>query len=131
MKLAVFGRPGDKTLMALHNLIDYCKTNEDELLIHKFLIESDPFHHHTIFDKSFDFKDVDLAVSIGGDGTFIRLSRMIAPFGTPIIGVNTGRLGFLADVSSTNIGEVLDDYKSNKCTIENRSMLQLNSDILK
>lgn len=128
MKFAVFGRPGDNTLVALHNLIDYCKVNGDELLIHKFFIESESFADHTIFDKTYGFEGVDLAISIGGDGTFIRFSRMIAPFGTPIIGVNTGRLGFLADVSSKDVETVLNDYKSGKCTIENRSMLELDSD---
>lgn len=128
MKFAVFGRPGKNTINALRNLISYCSDNGDELLIHKFFMEDERFLDFEEFDKTFDFSSLDLAISIGGDGTFIRLSQMIAPFGTPIIGVNTGRLGFLADVSSEDIGGVLDDYKADKCSIEERSMLKLESD---
>lgn len=42
--------------------------------------------------------DADYAISIGGDGTFLRAANRIMAKGTPIIGVNTGRLGFLAEV---------------------------------
>lgn len=130
MTFAVFGRPSDSTTLALKALINYCDKNKDELLIHKFLTEGkeEDYKNHSIFDKKHDFKEVDLAISIGGDGTFIRLSRMVASFGIPVLGVNTGRLGFLADISIENIAEVLDDYKRSECDIENRTLLQLHSD---
>ena len=47
----------------------------------------------------------DLAVVLGGDGTMLGVARSLAPFGTPIVGVNAGRLGFITDI-------VLEDMES-------------------
>ena len=45
--------------------------------------------------------DIDLAIAIGGDGTFLDCARLAYPCDKPIIGVNTGRLGFLTDIEHT------------------------------
>lgn len=129
MTYAVFGRPSEETLNTLQALLHYCDEHNDTILIHKFLVEGNEKHYssYTIFDKTYDFSEVDLAISVGGDGTFIRLSRMIAPSGIPVLGVNTGRLGFLADIAADNITSTLDDLKEEKCSIENRTLLEISS----
>ncbi len=129
MIFAVFGRPGEKTLATLQTLVTYCKSNKHQLWIHKFLLEEDTsrFPGCTIYDKTHDFSPVELAISLGGDGTFIRLSRMVAPFNVPVLGVNTGRLGFLADISSDEMLQTLDKYVVCDCLLEERSLLQLDS----
>jgi NAD+ kinase len=60
---------------------------------------------------------IDLAIVVGGDGTLLNAARSLAPCGVPIIGVNLGRLGFLADVPAEHmleqIGKILDgDYET-------------------
>lgn len=127
MKIAVFGRSNENTLKALSTLLQYTESNKDTVLVHKFLTEKCQYNSnsYTIFDKTYDFTDIDLAISLGGDGTFIRLSRMIAPFNVPILGVNTGRLGFLADIPAENIISTLEELKEKKCFIEKRTLLQL------
>lgn len=129
MKLAVFGRPSDATKEALQVLANYSKENNDTLLIHKFLMPNAPKDpsSFTIFDKHSDFLNIDLAMSIGGDGTFIRLSRMVAPFAIPVVGINTGRLGFLADICVNKMMEVIQHYKAQETKIEERTLLELNS----
>ena len=129
MKLAVFGRLSEATKTALTQLIAYCKKSDNELLIHKFLIADEPksYKDFTIFDKHSDFSKVELAISIGGDGTFIRLSRMVAPFDIPVIGVNAGRLGFLADTNVDQMIGVIENYINKKTLIEKRTLLELNS----
>lgn len=63
--------------------------------------------------------DIELAVVIGGDGTLLHVARSLSACGIPIIGVNQGRLGFLTDISLTDmereIGRILDgDYQSER-----------------
>ena len=45
----------------------------------------------------------DLVIAVGGDGNILSCARKMAPFGVPILGVNRGKLGFLADVSPEDI----------------------------
>lgn len=129
MIFAVFGRSSDETLHTLQEILHYCDDKEYTILVHKFLIEGqeEKFSKYTIFDKTCDFTEVNLAISIGGDGTFIRLSRMVAPFDVPILGVNTGRLGFLADIAAENTISTLKELEREECHIENRTLLQLQS----
>ncbi len=67
--------------------------------------------------------DVDFAVSLGGDGTFLRAAARVALRGTPLIGVNMGRLGFLADVLPTEVDEAFDCIYGGRYRIEDHSAL--------
>ena len=67
---------------------------------------------------------VDLALSIGGDGTFLRTAAEIAHLQIPILGINTGRLGFLADIKFNDLDETLDEIFNNNYRIENRMLLK-------
>ena len=66
----------------------------------------------------------DLAVVIGGDGTLLHAARELAPFETPILGVNLGRLGFLVDVSPAEIAPRLEEYLLGEAISERRFMLE-------
>ena len=76
----------------------------------------------TLFDK--DFPKVDLAFSIGGDGTFLRTANAIAQYKVPILGINTGRLGFLADIKFEDLDETLEEIFQNNYRIEMRMLLK-------
>ncbi len=71
---------------------------------------------------------VDLAVSIGGDGTFLSTAAQIGASGIPILGINTGRLGFLADVSPDNIEEALTSVCMGDMEVEQRTVIALEKD---
>ncbi len=75
-------------------------------------------HHNLNFD-------LDMVFSIGGDGTFLRTVSAIREKNIPILGINTGRLGFLADVSEDDMEETLSEILNGNYTIEERSQLQL------
>lgn len=72
--------------------------------------------------------DVDLVVSIGGDGTFLRTSSIIGKKNIPILGINAGRLGFLADVGYEDLEATFADVFSGNYRIEHRSQLQLSTE---
>jgi NAD+ kinase len=65
----------------------------------------------------------DLAIVLGGDGTLLNAARSLVDFKVPVLGVNLGRLGFLADVSPGEIPQILDDVLSGKFHEETRSLL--------
>ncbi len=67
---------------------------------------------------------VDFILSFGGDGTFLRTARMIAPRETPIIGVNLGRFGYLAEVSVSELRDRIKDLRTDKYSIQERLMLE-------
>lgn len=66
----------------------------------------------------------DLVIVIGGDGTLLYAARELAPFETPILGVNMGRLGFLVDVSPNEITPRLEEYLLGEATTEQRFLLE-------
>ena len=65
----------------------------------------------------------DLVMSIGGDGTFLRTANSVGALETPIIGVNSGHLGYLAAAQITDMPAVMEHILSGKCTVEPRSVL--------
>jgi NAD+ kinase len=69
--------------------------------------------------------DLDVALSIGGDGAFLRTALEVNKQHIPILGINTGHLGFLADVGSDQIDETLDELFRGDYKIEERSLLRM------
>lgn len=68
---------------------------------------------------------IDLLISIGGDGTFLETIRIVRDSGIPILGVNTGRLGFLASTHKDEIREVIQYIQEDKYRLQNRTVLSL------
>ena len=66
----------------------------------------------------------DMLISLGGDGTILRNARILAPSKTPVLGINLGKLGFLAEVSLDELDECLDEILRSEYTIETRMMLE-------
>lgn len=76
----------------------------------------------TLFDK---LPPVDMAVSVGGDGTFLRTAAIVGSSGVPVLGINTGRLGFLAAINLSDVEATLQEIVLGKYLIEERALLQL------
>lgn len=70
-------------------------------------------------------KDVECVVSIGGDGTFLQAAQWVGMRETPILGVNTGHLGFLASYSLDNTDELLSDVFADRIRLEGRSVIEV------
>ena len=74
-----------------------------------------------------DFR-ADMVLSIGGDGTFLRAASRVGDKEIPILGINTGRLGFLADVSPDQMEEAFDEIYAGKYLAEPRRVLRLGAE---
>jgi NAD+ kinase len=66
----------------------------------------------------------DMLISLGGDGTILRLARQVAEKGTPLLGVNLGKLGFLAEVSVEDLDACLSEVLKGDYFVVERMMLQ-------
>lgn len=70
----------------------------------------------------------DFAISMGGDGTLLRTASQVGSRLTPILGVNMGRLGFLADVSAKDFPAALDALYHGDYSVEDRALIQVETD---
>ncbi len=72
--------------------------------------------------------DADFVISMGGDGTFLKAASRVREKMIPIIGVNMGRLGFLADVSPTDIEKCMDAIFMEDYAVESRALIKVETD---
>lgn len=135
MKIAIFGRPFKESFTnSMSLMFDILKNKDVELLIYKpfydFIIQNSKlkpincsfFTNHKDLDKNTDF-----FFSIGGDGTFLEAVTIVRDSNIPLVGINCGRLGFLADIAQDEIPQALEDLFDNEYSIENRSLLKVES----
>ncbi len=105
----------NKVEMIIEN--DFLKILHEKKIIQK---EYKTFTSHKELDSSFD-----MLISIGGDGTILRAAALVRNSGVPILGINAGRLGFLATVQKENISEFMQFIIEKKYTISKRTLLSL------
>lgn len=81
------------------------------------------------YSKPSDFPDVDFLITIGGDGTMLEAITFSRNKNIPIIGINSGRLGFLADIPGSEIADAIDCIVNLNYKIEERSLLEVETSI--
>ena len=85
----------------------------------KSIIIEEKIKTYTKIDKTFDF-----VLAIGGDGTILESAKLIGKMSTPIIGLNKGRLGFLANSNTDDINQILSNIKLSKFQISERTIIK-------
>ena len=81
------------------------------------------------FTNHLDLKSgFDLMISLGGDGTFLKAVSFIRDSGVPILGINTGRLGFLSNLSKSQIAQTLQRFNDGQYEFQKRSLLRVHTD---
>lgn len=132
MKVAVFGRFYNATTTeSVETLFRYLLNNDIDAYIETAflnLIKKESQNSKDYFGfKTFDTLDdsFDLFVSVGGDGTILRAITFVKNIDIPIIGINTGRLGFLATVSVNQIESAFKNIIEGKYRISERSLLSV------
>lgn len=133
MKIAIYGRPFssgfEKRISALFVLLE---KYDVEYFIHEPFYEFLMRREGLIFQKAAVFRthddiigQADIMFSIGGDGTFLEAVSIVQDYGIPIVGINTGRLGFLADISPEHIEDSLSAILQGQYHVEQRSLVEL------
>ncbi len=130
LKFAIFGNEYQaKKSASIQRILSYLEERDAEVYVesafYDFLTRSQHMEVRAagVFED-YNF-DVDYVVSMGGDGTFLKAASKVGAKGTPVIGVNMGRLGFLADVLPTEIEAALDSVYSGECLIEDHAVIQV------
>ena len=82
----------------------------------------------SIYGDHLDSNDVDCIFSLGGDGTLLEAVTHVGSSETPILGINTGRLGFLATTNKDDFNEALSAIENDRFKLENRSLVELKCD---
>lgn len=128
MKIAIFGNIYRTVILShIEVLFNYFKDKDVRLLLdgklYDFVCEQSNCNTENVEKIENDDFEADLALSIGGDGTFLNTAARIGRKEIPILGINTGRLGFLADVASEDIIVALDAILHNKYIIQERTLL--------
>src|SRR5574344_1261142 len=131
-KFALFGNTfqPEKSLSLLNVLSSLQETNASIAIEHSFYQFIQQNLHSTftpdeiINDTKFH---ADYVISLGGDGTFLKSAEFVGNKGIPIIGINTGHLGFLADISPNEFQQLLDGLFKGEYTIEKRSVLKIST----
>jgi NAD+ kinase len=135
MKIALFGKPfSEDFYLNIKTLFDKLNQHNTEIVVHRdfgdFLSVKAGIHIHNSTNFSDDSglpDDIDFIFSLGGDGTFLETVSHVRDSGIPILGINTGRLGFLANISREEISASLDDLFNGNYTLENRCLIRLNT----
>lgn len=134
MKVAIYGQiQNDLNTHTFHSLVSILKSYDVTVSVeqnfYSLMSADEPFETYKELDSSYS-----LLISIGGDGTILRAVTLIRDSGIPIVGINTGRLGFLATISldqfETSIEQLLNgNYQLSKRRLLSVSTSTPNKDI--
>jgi len=127
MRIAIFGNAmKDQTLLEVQHILRFMSEKGVEVLLSHELRQELNLREYPEFQKNHAEQPVDFALSVGGDGTFLTSAAAIGQTNIPILGINCGHLGFLAEVQTQNLDDILQKLIDGQYTIERRSLLSLN-----
>ncbi|MBQ9522839.1 MAG: NAD kinase [Paludibacteraceae bacterium] len=124
MTIAIFGnllKP--ETEAEVEHLIELLELRSADVVLSPELRQVPRFRSYRQFPESDEM--IEFAISVGGDGTFLTTASAIGNRDIPILGINCGHLGFLADVKSQEEDAFIDQLLKGQYTIEKRAMLQV------
>ena len=133
LKFAIFGNEYQaRKSTSIEKILDYLVQKGAEIYVENAYYEFLTRSQHIDVKAAGVFEDynfdVDYVISMGGDGTFLKAASRVGAKGTPIIGVNMGRLGFLADVLPVEVEAALDSLYAGECQIEEHAVIQVEAE---
>jgi NAD+ kinase len=134
VKIAIYGkRLTKKHLSFINNLFENLLNRQVVIFIYKPFYESLNFqidlnNDIKIFNDYQDISDANYLFSIGGDGTMLETITLVRDYAIPILGINTGRLGFLTSITTEEIDEAINDIFEGNYELDNRTLLSLQTE---
>lgn len=130
MRIAVYSRKRDEEEEQhfIRTVVEYLIQQHEEVLVHQNCCMADfPVEHFTTHENVWASLPIDFMISIGGDGSFIDAANLVGDLNIPLVGINTGRIGFLSGIKKDNFRDCFQYLKEKKFSIEKRSLLHLDS----
>jgi NAD+ kinase len=129
-KIALYSKGlTEKTMAGLLRLIDALYSGDAAIYLHIMESGGNQFASDTrviLFEGVSELPaDIDMIMSVGGDGTFLETAMRVRETGIPVAGINTGRLGFLANIPDDDIGKAIEMLFSGDYDVISRSMLEV------
>ncbi len=126
MKIVIFGNSFKKnTVDEVAHILEYMKRRGVDVMLSKEIRdEMNLRESYPLFSEDTN-EELDYAISVGGDGTFLTTAAHIGARNIPILGINCGRLGFLSEVQTSEVDRILDQLVANDYTIEQRTVLKM------
>lgn len=121
-------------MIEVSHILDYMKRNKVNVLLSQEIRQELNIRDMPAFPEHWEGpqqpeniygEPIDFAVSVGGDGTFLTTAATIGDKNIPILGINCGHLGFLADVQTKDVDQILSKLLAGEYTIEQRALLSL------
>ncbi|MDX5319870.1 MAG: NAD kinase [Bacteroidota bacterium] len=136
MKIGVFGKEilNEESVDFVHFIIDMLRNRGVEVFVHERFVEVikkgklNKSKAEVFTEGDPVIPSLDCMLSLGGDGTLLETVTVIRDTGIPIVGINLGRLGFLASVSKNDIYYAIDELIKGSFAIDKRSLLYLECD---
>jgi NAD+ kinase len=134
MKIAILGKPFDEAVAPfLQTLLDELVARDAEVMIVEAFRDYLASHLRlpadiSTFRRGDSLRGVQFVLSIGGDGTLLDTVTYVGALQIPILGINTGRLGFLAPINPDYIPQAIDALFKGHFTLEDRSLLRVETD---
>ena len=135
MTIAIFGSPYPPHFTKyIQHLIKKLENEHIKILIEesfntflqknlRFSTKIDTFNSHkSLIDKA------DILLSVGGDGTLLKSVTFVRKLNIPIMGINTGRLGFISSISTGEIDDAINDILKGNYKVDERALLELNTE---
>jgi NAD+ kinase len=131
MKIAVHGRPiKDDAIPYIQAMFDHLKKHQLDVQLHqpfKTILEKKEITNidYPTYGSKEQLFEADFLISAGGDGTLLEAITYVGDRGIPVLGINTGRLGFLATTGREEIAEAIDCLLSGEYKVKERTLIKL------
>ncbi len=129
MRVALYGRKDSaKNSKQLSEVLHFLREHHIDTQLHKDLLPHQEGHQGSVFGSYLDLQPIDVMISLGGDGTLLDTLTLIRDREIPVLGINTGRLGFLANVNTDRLQQALNAMLNGQLKRESRMLIRASSE---
>lgn len=123
---ALYSRSNTGQQPLVESVIRFMQDNQCKVVLHKnILCKDSDYQYFESYNDLQQIGNVDFVLSIGGDGSFIDAANLIGNLNIPLVGINTGRIGFLSAIKKDNYEACIRMILEKQYTLESRSLLHI------